>query len=346
MSSLTSHPTVKPARSLDHHRRGYGAQHHMEDAAHDEAAEVSTEAPIAIEQPHQRCSADYALHARLRCTRVDSTERPALNRARNRLMLAASVFVCAGFVVGARLVEVALSPQESGRGVASVLEGDHRADITDRNGVLLATQVQTASLFADPAKVMEPLETARQIASVLPEINEDRLAEKLGGEGRFVWVKRNLTPAQHEAVHRLGLPGIGVRNETKRFYPQGNSFAHLIGFTSIDNEGLSGIEQEFDERLRHEDEPLKLSVDVRVQEVLRTALKDAMDEFRAVGATGIVMDARNGEVVAMSSLPDFDPMQPAAAPPEHRFNRAVQGVYELGSTFKISPPPWRSTAAA
>ncbi|MBV6631872.1 MAG: penicillin-binding protein 2 [Alphaproteobacteria bacterium] len=324
-------------RSLDKHRQGFGAMHYG--AAEEPAA---TAAEQGYQPPHRRdptetlaCTPDYANQKTMRCHRIDSTDRPAHNRARGRLMLAATVFACALTGVAAQLVNVALSDAPNAKRIASPLEGDFRADITDRNGVLIATQVQTASLYADPAKVLDPVMTAEKIASVIEGTDADRLAKNLTRDTRFMWIKRHLTPEQHAAVHRLGLPGVGVRDETRRFYPQGNSMAHILGFTSIDNEGLAGVEQAFDDRLREREEPLKLTVDTRVQAVLRERLADAMAEFSAVGATGVVLDAKTGDVVAMSSLPDFNPMRPAEAPSDHRFNRAVQGVYELGSTFKI-----------
>ena len=328
-------PKAAPRLSLDHQRKHYGQQHH---------ATVTLDAPYRPQpmlhknQPSP-CRptgvADFVGQNKLSCHRIDGTDRPALNRARRRLMLAGTVFACAMTIVAGRLVEVALTSAPERSRVASPLNGDFRADIVDRNGVLLATQVQTASLYADPAKVLDAEHTAAQLVRLLPELNESRLAKRLAGDGRFTWIKRHLTPEQHAAIHRLGLPGVNVREETRRFYPQGNSFSHMIGFTSVDNEGLAGVEQSFDTRLTTQTEPLRLSVDTRVQEVLRRKLGDAMIKHSAVGATGLVMDVRTGEVVAMASLPDYDPMRPAEAPAEHRFNRAVQGVYELGSTFKI-----------
>lgn len=325
---------------LDAMRRHYGAQHHAEDQLNKPQPlpqRASAQAKSANVQAKPAISgiADFAGQKTLSCHRIDGTDRPALQRARKRLMLAGTAFACAMAIIAGRLVDVALTKNEEGNHIASPLHGDFRADIVDRNGVLMATQVQTASLFADPAKVLDPADTAAQLVRVLPDLNAERLTKRLSSDGRFTWIKRHLTPEQHAAVHRLGLPGIDTREETRRFYPQGNSFSHLLGFTSIDNEGLAGIEQEFDTRLTSESEPLKLSVDTRVQDILRRNLGDAMLKHQAVGATGLVMDARTGEVVAMASLPDYDPMRPAEAPADHRFNRAVQGVYELGSTFKI-----------
>ncbi len=325
---------------LDAMRRHYGAQHHAEDQLNKPQLlpqRASAQAKSANVQAKPAISgiADFAGQKTLSCHRIDGTDRPALQRARKRLMLAGTAFACAMAIIAGRLVDVALTKNAEGNHIASPLHGDFRADIVDRNGVLMATQVQTASLFADPAKVLDPADTAAQLVRVLPDLNAERLTKRLSSDGRFTWIKRHLTPEQHAAVHRLGLPGIDTREETRRFYPQGNSFSHLLGFTSIDNEGLAGIEQEFDTRLTSESEPLKLSVDTRVQDILRRKLGDAMLKHQAVGATGLVMDVRTGEVVAMASLPDYDPMRPAEAPADHRFNRAVQGVYELGSTFKI-----------
>ncbi len=242
-------------------------------------------------------------------------------------------------VVAGRLVEVAAiaSPHESdGRHAVRAERVDaERAAIVDRNGVLLASSLDTVALSADPQRVIEPVEAAESLARVLPDLDAETLRRRLTGTGRFVWIHRNLTPKQQAAVNHLGIPGLSFHERESRVYPQGELLSHVLGFTDVDNRGLAGIEKRFDERLRTRDEPLRLSIDVRMQHALHDELSRAVETYDAVGAAGVVMDARTGEVAALVSLPDFDPNRPAATPDEARFNRATLGVYELGSTFKI-----------
>ncbi len=209
-----------------------------------------------------------------------------------------------------------------------------RGEITDRNGVLLATSLNTISAFADPRKVLDPVDAAKKLAAVLPDINEEVIRTRLASGRSFVYVKRNLTPRQEYDVNRLGLPGVFFQREDRRIYPQGAMVAHVLGFSDVDNHGLAGIEKFLDDKLRGS-EPQQLSIDLRIQSIVRQELMQAMTTFKTVGAAGVIMDVRTGEILSLVSLPDFDPNEPGAAPDDARFNRVTLGVYEMGSTFKI-----------
>jgi cell division protein FtsI (penicillin-binding protein 3) len=215
-----------------------------------------------------------------------------------------------------------------------------RLDIVDRNGVLLATNLPTASLYADARRVIDVDESARSLAAVLTGADIDDLRQRLAGGRSFVWLQRGITPSLAADIHALGLPGVDFIEEERRVYPQGALLAHMLGFTDVDNQGIAGIERSADERLRRgavEGEgPLALSIDVRLQAVLRQEIAASIETFQAIGGAGIIMDAEGGEVLALVSLPDFDPNQPnAAVSPDARFNRATLGVYEMGSIFKV-----------
>lgn len=279
-------------------------------------------------------------------THRDRTERAvrggtlahAIEQGRNRLIVTAAMFALAFGAVGLRLIDATvLSRGTEPAVVRAVAEPPPagRADIVDRNGVLLATSLATASVYADPALVIDPVEAADKLLAVLPELDRDTLLSDLRGDRRFVWIKRNLTPREHYAIFRLGIPGIAFQREERRIYPQGSLAAHVVGFTGVDNTGLAGIEKRFDQDLRGATEPLRLSLDVRLQHILRRELVASMGQFQAIGASGLIMDAHNGEVLAMVSLPDFDPHQPTGLDEETLFNRNTLGVYEMGSTFKI-----------
>jgi cell division protein FtsI (penicillin-binding protein 3) len=276
---------------------------------------------------------------RLAHLHLEGIVKQALDTARTRLMFSAGLFILAFLAIGARLVDVTLLRQGTEPRVATSEQSGplrmDRADITDRNGVLLATNLETASLYANPRQIAKPVEAARQIAGVLPDLSADELTAHLSAHRSFVWIKRNLTPKQEYEVNRLGIPGLYFQREERRIYPQGALMSHVVGFSDIDNKGLAGVEESFDKRLRDDSAPLRLSLDVRVQHILHEELSQAMHDYAAAGAVGVVSDIRTGEVTAMVSLPDFDPNDPTNDPDDARFNRATLGVYEMGSTFKI-----------
>jgi cell division protein FtsI (penicillin-binding protein 3) len=270
---------------------------------------------------------------------LDGTINQCLEVGRTRLLVAGLVFTMAFLVVGLRLVGLSLltdgrEPRVVETHRATAFESV-RADIVDRNGIVLATTLPTASLYANPRQILDPAATARRLAAALPEIPEHALAAKLAGDSGFVWLKRKLTPRQQHEVNSLGIPGLYFQREPDRIYPHGPLAAHVVGFAGVDNRGLAGIEQAFEQRLRGSARPLELSLDLRVQHILSAELASAMVAFQAVGATGLVLDAETGEIAAMVSLPSFEPANPGNADSDALFNRASLGVYEMGSVFKI-----------
>ncbi len=271
--------------------------------------------------------------------RLSGQTAAALDVGRTRLLVAGVVFTLAFAVVGVRLVDLTLWNKGAAPRVVRSAQVPGlkigRADIVDRTGTVLATSLPTASLYADPRRIRDPRRAAAAIAQVLPEIAPAELEAKLGGDGGFVWIKRNLTPREHHEVNRLGIPGLNFRRETQRIYPHGNLAAHVVGFTDVDSEGLAGIERSFNNALKRADAPVALSLDLRVQHILTEELAATMRDFDAIGAAGIVLDARSGETLAMASLPDFDANDAGEASGDARFNRASLGLYEMGSVFKI-----------
>ena len=271
--------------------------------------------------------------------RPDGDRRRPTETGRNRLLVAAAVFGVAFLVIAIRLVDVTLlqdgyEPRLARSPVSERLTTG-RADIVDRNGVLIATSLPTASLFANPRIVLDADRAAARLVRVLPDLDETDVRAKLKSGRSFVWLRRHLTPEQQYRINKLGIPGLDFQREERRLYPTGNLASHVIGFTDVDGHGLAGIERKFDESLRARRRPLALSLDIRAQHILRTELLRAMKKFRALGAAGIVSDTRTGEVIAMVSLPDFDPNKPSRVTTKALFNRNTMGVYEMGSTFKI-----------
>lgn len=274
--------------------------------------------------------------------RLLGLQERAVQTGRNRVVVAGLIFSVMFAVLAIRLADLTVlrspNPSPMAQHTAQSEQQERRADIVDRNGVLLASDLKTASLAADPKIVLNPERTAVSLARIFPDLSPSVLLKKLSGDSRFVWIKRNLTPRQQHEAHALGMPGLQLIREWHRVYPHGSLLSHVVGYTDIDGKGIAGVEKSFDAELAYGGDanpPLQLSVDVRVQHALRNELMQAMATFSAAGAAGVVMDARTGEVLALSSLPDFDPNHPSASPDASRFNRTSLGVYELGSVFKL-----------
>ncbi|WP_193171661.1 peptidoglycan D,D-transpeptidase FtsI family protein [Nisaea nitritireducens] len=271
--------------------------------------------------------------------KFEGSGKQALEQGRTRLLIAGTVFALAFCVIAARVIDVSVFERAEEPRLAeergTLTHKTGRADIVDRNGMLLATTLNVPSLYADPKYIMDPIESAAKLRTVLPELGHADLIAKFSDKKRFTWIKRNLTPRQQYAVNKLGIPGLYFQNESKRIYPQGPLTAHIVGRAGFDDVGLSGIEKNFDSMLRDGSDPLRLSIDIRIQHILREELQTQIDAFDGIGAAGIVMDVNSSEIVAMISLPDFDPNRRDQISDDAMFNRATLGVYEMGSTFKI-----------
>lgn len=259
---------------------------------------------------------------------------------RTRLVVAAGLFACAFSLVGFRLVDLMLlkggePPVSIARRAATAEYDEGRADIVDRNGILLATNLPTVNLYAKPNLIADPADAAKRLTEVLPDLTYKEVYDKLASGKKFVYVDRNLTPREQQEVNALGLVGVDFEDASRRIYPQGALAAHVVGATDLDNNGIAGIELTFNDKLNEGGKPLKLAVDIRVQAAVRDELLYAMEKFKAVGATGLVLDIQTGELVSMVSLPDYDPVHIGTASQDQRFNKATLGVYEMGSTFKL-----------
>lgn len=281
---------------------------------------------VIAETPASRPSAKTVVTA-------ESRRGRGAARTRARIAMLAVVFgVVYGVLVG-RLAFVSLGPEDaSPRVAAAALEDDRpRPEILDRNGALLATNLPMIALEISGRDVWDPAETAATLARAFPEIDRAALEKKLR-ERRYVEVLDDMTPEQQEEAFRLGLPGVRFSSRTRRFYPQEALAAHVVGHTEPGKGGVMGLERVLDDRGR--EGALIASIDIRVQQALEDELEKAKEEFSAKAGWGIVMDVATGEVIALASLPDFDPNAPGAYPPDSRRNRATYDRYELGSAFK------------
>ena len=268
-------------------------------------------------------------------------------KAKARLGLAIIVFIGIFSVITFRLVMFATISEGHGgrRSVSQDAVATARPDILDRNGQIIATDVKTPSLFAEPRKIIDVDEAVELLTAVLPDLDANEVRERLSSKRGFVWLKREITPSQQRDIHRLGIPGVGFLTENKRVYPNGPIVSHEIGYVNIDNQGIAGIEKWLDgqglaalhmaglatDQLQH---PVNLAVDLRAQYALREELAAARDKFKAKAAAGVIADVNTGEIIAMVSEPDFDPNNPRIANDPDHLNRLTTGVYEMGSTFK------------
>ncbi|MBO0662794.1 penicillin-binding protein 2 [Jiella sp. MQZ9-1] len=264
-----------------------------------------------------------------------------------RFAVAIGIFIAVYGLIAGRLVEWGALPTMT----ETYFRGDEhlvaaRPQILDRNGMVLATDITTFSLFAEPRRIVDPDEASELLLSVLPDLDPKWLYKRLSGHGGFVWLKRELTPGQKQQILDLGIPGIGFRTEKSRFYPGRSTAAYIVGHTNIDNQGTAGMEKWIDDQgyralqnsglaTEADLKPVRLAMDLRVQHVVRDEVSQGLKRYRAKAAGGIVLNVNSGEIVAMTSVPDYDPNIPAEALDKNRLNRMSAGLYEMGSTFKI-----------
>jgi cell division protein FtsI (penicillin-binding protein 3) len=286
---------------------------------------------------------ESAAQARSIIVTVDGAAQQMLDQARTRLVVVGLLFAIALTVVAGKLGILAVSSGAAPTAHVAAASASQivRGDIVDRNGEVLATSIPTESLFADPTKIIDAPDAAAQLSKLFPDLTYGELLQKLQGKGHFVWIKRHLAPRQHYEVDQLGIPGISFQPDERRLYSQGSEVGQVIGYTDIDGHGIAGIEQSFDGFLGKGAAPLTLSIDIRLQHILHREVVAQVEEFHAKGGGGLIMDTHSGEILAMVSLPDFDPEQPNAEPkpppgePDPHFNRMTLGVYEMGSIFKV-----------
>ncbi|HEV2333941.1 MAG TPA: penicillin-binding protein 2, partial [Stellaceae bacterium] len=284
------------------------------------------------------------------CAPVVADERASalLETCRTRMIATAALFALVFAVVALRLVEIVVlaggaAESHVGRIHAAAMPPTARADIVDRDGRLLATTLNSPSLYADPRQIIDAKEAVRAVTSVLTDLDPAEVYAKLTSAKGFVWIKRQLTPRQEYEVNRLGIPGLQFKHEVRRVYPFGDLASHVVGFCGVDNSGLAGIERALDSSVKSSPGPIQLSLDARVQFILHEELSKVISDFTAKGGAGIIMDVRTGEIIAMVSLPDFDPNHPGMADPnlspadakERIFNKVTLGDYEMGSVFKL-----------
>ncbi|MDX3925066.1 MAG: penicillin-binding protein 2 [Shinella sp.] len=276
----------------------------------------------------------------------EGTRKKSGTQARSRVAVIIACFGLVYCVIGGRLVQYGMAMPET---VSSIGPADHlmasRPDIVDRNGEILATDIRTVSLYAEPHKIVDADEAVELLRTVLPDLDTRSTYRKLTSKSRFQWLRRQLTPKQQSSILALGIPGVGFRPEKRRFYPGGHTASHIVGHVNIDNRGIAGMERYIDSQGLADLaaigmtsdvklEPVRLSIDLRVQAIVRDVVAEGMVKYKALAAGAVVLDVHTGEVLAMASVPDYDPNNPAEGAKDGWMNRMSNGTFEMGSTFK------------
>jgi cell division protein FtsI (penicillin-binding protein 3) len=255
-----------------------------------------------------------------------------------RLMFGMLVYAGIVGLIALRILWLAAFGDHAGPTAELTAFVPERGDILDRDGEPLARTIDAWTIGVHPTKVIgDKLALANRLAELMPERTAEQYFALLRSGKPFFYLRRRASPDLVEQVNAIGEPGLSIDREPDRLYPETSLAAHVLGFTDIDGHGAAGAERAFDSRLsdpQTRGRPLVLSISSRVQQALEAELGDAMTHFSAIGAAGVVMDVHTGEVLAMTSLPNFNPNAPGHGTPDQLFNRATLGVFELGSTFK------------
>ncbi len=286
--------------------------------------------------------------------KIPGTRKKRSGQARRRLGILIAGFVFGFLLIGGRLLQYGLAEPFAASSLGNPNSVASRPDIIDRNGQLLATDLNMVSLYADPRRIIDADEVVEKLAAVIPSLDWRETHKKLKMDSGFQWLRRQLTPRQQADILALGLPGIGFRPEKRRFYPGARAASHILGHVNVDNQGLAGMERYLDQQgladLRAVGltsgvplEPVRLSIDIRVQNIAREVAAKAMNAYQADAAGALVLDVETGEVLAMASVPDYDPNEPSRTLADGRpdkdyekgwFNRISNATFEMGSTFK------------
>ncbi|EKF20798.1 peptidoglycan D,D-transpeptidase FtsI family protein [Nitratireductor pacificus] len=288
---------------------------------------------------------DAAVRAGAATIVMDGARKARGGRAQNRVVMAMAVLFGIYAAIGGRLVMLALQDEPEASLPAARVTAS-RPDLVDRNGEVLATDIKTASLFAEPRRIVDIDEAIEKLSTVLPDLDYQQAYRRLDSDAGFVWLRRQLSPRQQADILGLGIPGLGFRTEKRRFYPGGPTASHILGLVNIDNKGIAGIEKFVDDQgladlqatglaVAGHLEPVRLSIDLRVQHIIRDEMISALERYKAIAAGAVMMNARTGEVLGMASVPDYDPNNPVNALDKDRLNRVSAGVFEMGSTFKL-----------
>lgn len=281
------------------------------------------------------------------------TERP---RTRRRLFLF-GLLVFTGFsLIGAKIAFLASKENQKSNSYFQEEKIHSRLNITDRNGYILATNLEGVSIYIRPQEIQKKSLVAKKLKNIFPDLDEVELLNKLKDGRKFFWLKSLVSPKQEKALFDLGQPGIYFGKREYRFYPYGTLASHIVGYTKVNEfdvnyaaiSGISGVEKAFEDKLavrnfnKVNNNKIVLSLDLPVQAEVENVLKEWQKRMGAKAGGLVIMNIHNGEIIALASSPDFDANKERSGSVKNKdssiyFNRVVQGVYEMGSTFKIFP---------
>ena len=265
---------------------------------------------------------------------IEVPDQDPRSTARNRLALPFMIGTGAFLMIGIQLVSLSLEDSRPRQRFADTTTSIERGKIYDRTGRILATTLPAFELYADPRTIMNPYEATVQLSDLLPNLTEEQIFSQLTRNTRYAELSWRVSPATYAKALERGIVGVYGRERATRFYPQKYEAAHLIGTVNKDNKGLTGVESGMNDALAKGDD-VHLSINIAVQAILREEIETQISKFQAIGGAGLVMDVKTGEIIALTSLPQYNANYYSRADEDAQFNRATKGVYEMGSTFKI-----------
>ena len=258
----------------------------------------------------------------------------SLRVAEARLIIGFFLAVFVFFGIGARVFELADAGASARLASQGIKEKIERGRILDRKGRLLAGNLPITVLHADPSEIMNINDAVTKLLPLLKHHSKKSLRRLLAKKTRYVELDSKLPPKLHLKILRLGIPGINFSDGAVRIYPRDHAAAHILGNVDVDNNGIAGIEKSLNKRLASGND-VTLSIDLGLQAVVRNEIQKQISSFEAIGGAGVLLDIKSGELLAVASLPDFNPNKFSLVDDDTRFNRATKGLYEMGSTFKV-----------
>ena len=257
-----------------------------------------------------------------------------------KLLMCGSLFLFSFMTIGYRTISLAGINKPSTVNISfktiktDINKNLPRGNIYDRNKELLATTISTSSLNINPQEVLNKKNTIKKLIEIFPQLDEVALKTKLDSKKQFVNILREISPKEHVLLLNEGIEGLKIRTKHKRIYPNNNLAAHILGSTDIDGSGIAGIEKSSDKQLKN-GKNIKISIHSGIQHITEKILFEQINKFDAEGGAGIVMNSKNGEIYAITSLPDYNVNNYNKVSNELLFNKATKGIYELGSTLKL-----------
>lgn len=261
---------------------------------------------------------------------------------KNRLKFVFIVLITIFFILSIRLIYISvyLNKDNNGFQLSTINNLNSRGNIVDRNGIILASDIELVNFYLNRELISDPKQTSMKISKIIPEINEKKLYKKListKNKAKYILIKKNITPKQQVDIKNSGIIGFEFNNSMGRVYPHKNLFSHTIGYVDIDRKGISGLELQYNDFLNktNQNNTLQLTLDIRLQSILRQQLLKALSKYKAKSAIGIISEVKTGDILAIVSLPDFDSNQPFVNNKKFLYDKATYGVYEMGSVFKV-----------